>query len=130
MRLALYLLLALVVCAAPTALQYQPPPENATAVMPLEEWAGYWYGAESCSGLRSDFRQVTWYVVNTRGMGLFQCEAPTGWCVGLYRPIGHAIYIAETRIHHRNTIIHESLHALGVVGHPTPPYGVCAPVIL
>lgn len=95
-----------------------PLPATAQAMTPPAEYRAWWTETESCSGLKGNFNQISWYVVPDS----LTFTTSTGEKVGLWSEssAGVRIIIAGAYSHHELVVRHEMLHALlDREGHPS-----------
>lgn len=99
---------------------------NVVEYEPPEVYEIWWEDMERCvvwleptSGI--DYDDITWYVVFTERMN--------GVVMAYYFPDPPRIFVAYPEVYNGDVISHEMVHALidPRKGHPTPPYGYCAP---
>lgn len=86
---------------------------------PQTVWERWWHETEECLGTTGNFHNVVFYkkkdVTSPCGLNTLACYAP-----GIHIIIfGYGTEVNETIVRH------EMIHALGVWGHPSPPFGVC-----
>ena len=96
-------------------------------VRPSPQYREWWREAEECSGLSGSFDTVRWYVVLTPGFILDRAGPSAGFVI---RPT-RSVYLASRFAHRKDLVKHEALHLLlGRGGHPSPPFGKCAPTVI
>jgi hypothetical protein len=119
------LLVVLVMLTCGSCLQPLPPrPLIVTAVpiAPFPMWRRWWALTELCSGRTGNFDAVRWYYVPgwafmspvTRYDSVGSPRRDSTEVVGVSVRDGRtSIYLAESQLMSRGTVMHEMLHALG-----------------
>lgn len=126
---------------------YPPRPLVVRTFTPPANYAGWYESAEKCAGMKGDFKAVTWTITPTPWGDTTYAE----WHVvrdSLGFPKRVEITISVGLWLDSMIVIHESLHdilwrngwaapdapeglghdATARLYHPSPPYGVCAPI--
>lgn len=120
-------------CAPPAATAvWWDRPEGATRIR-FMDYRGLWRDIERCSGRRSDYRAVTWYLVDAADdstfvtLGLDEPSYASAW------PYLGIIAIAAPLIAHVGIVRHEIAHMIASPDYHNPDVfqrGPCAPLVV
>ena len=101
----LALFLAVTNCGGTT----DPLPAGAIRMDPPVIYQTWWEDVEFCSGKTADFSAISWYYVP--GDGGFTAGSSSD-VVGVWRPAGNSITLAEFVLENPLVVRHEMLHAI------------------
>ena len=101
-------LMALVLAGACSSAT-DPLPRGALPLDPPAIYATWWEEVEGCAGKTADFAAVSWYYVPGEG-GFSAGSKPD--VVGVWRPAGNSITLAQYVVDNGLVVRHEMLHAI------------------
>lgn len=119
------LLLPLVLSGCDVTTESAEYPSSAVEWTPPESYAVLYEEIQACIGERGPtFDSIRWFLVpTTNDLRTFDCDGFEA--TGCYYHSDRRLYLVRGDEYTIRLVKHELVHAVGIKGHPSPPFGTC-----